>query len=362
MTSLLYVSIGERQTSGATTTVIELLSRLPKFQIDVGLVELLFKDEESLLDKSPKIRKGLIYYKAIRLPYYKSFLGKTSRFLYKNFIFKRYISKISSKYDFTIGFNTKNSIYIYYLEPYIIFPLYRYYVTLVRKTNLVEGTVWFMNSVTTLRRNRRRSWNVCAGVVLQEKLRDFGVSCFVLDPPAGVDFDLVYSSPSLGGFDVVHVGRQGFMKGTLDAVSVVRELGVSHAFIGPVDHGFSMPSGVNYLGEVLDKRRLYGIMKGSKVLLYPSLVDSFGIVVAEALACGLPVVAYDIPAIRHYFGDCEAVKLVKVGDVKGLINGVKEMINNDYKDVARECAKKYSWEEVTKSFINILEKLKKEKT
>jgi hypothetical protein len=58
MTSLLYVSIGEPTLSGATTTIVELLSRLPKFQIDVGLVELLFKNEKSLIDKYPIIKEN----------------------------------------------------------------------------------------------------------------------------------------------------------------------------------------------------------------------------------------------------------------------------------------------------------------
>ncbi|AWR93956.1 glycosyltransferase family 4 protein [Acidianus brierleyi] len=361
MTSLLYVSLGERPTSGATTTIIELLTRLPKFQVNVDLVELLFKDEESLVSKCPKIKESISNYKVIRLPYSKSFLGKVIRFILVNSILKLNISKISNNYDFVIGFNTKNSIYIYYLTPYITFPLYKHYIKLVKRTNLIEGTVWFIKSINTLNRNRKRAWNICAGVVLQEKLKEYGISCFALEPPAGVDLELIDSSPTLNGFDVIHVARQGFMKGTLDAVKVISELNLSHAFIGPVDQGFSMPQ-VNYLGEILDKRRLYGIMKGSRVFLYPSRVDSFGIVVAEALASGLPVVAYNIPAIKYYFGDCEAVKLVEVCDIQGLVKGVKEMINGDYKNVARECAKKYSWEEVTKSFTNILQKLKKEKT
>jgi len=362
MTSLLYINIGEPTTSGATTIVVELLNRLPKFQVNVGLVELLFKDEKSLIEKFPKVKENLSYYREIRLRTKNTFKGRVIRYLTINSSFKGYINNLAKNYDFVIGFNTKNSIIMHYLEPYITFPLYKHYINLVKKTNIIEGTVWFIKSIDGIKKSRKSNKNICLGKVLQEVLwRDFGISCFALEPPAGVDLELIDSSPTLNGFDVIHVARQGFMKGTLDAVKVVRELNFSHAFIGPVDQGFSMPQ-VNYLGEILDKRRLYGIMKGSKVFLYPSRVDSFGIVVAEALASGLPVVAYNIPAIKYYFGDCEAVKLVEVGDIQGLVKGVKEMINGDYKNVARECAKKYSWEEVTKSFTNILQKLKKEKT
>ena len=51
MTSLLYVNIGEPETSGATTTVVELLKRLPKFNVKVGLEELLFSGEKGIADK-----------------------------------------------------------------------------------------------------------------------------------------------------------------------------------------------------------------------------------------------------------------------------------------------------------------------
>ena len=52
------------------------------------------------------------------------------------------------------------------------------------------------------------------------------------------------------------------MKETPEAIEVARRLGLSSAFIGKVDHGFSMPQGVNYLGMISDQRKIYGIMKG----------------------------------------------------------------------------------------------------
>lgn len=46
---------------------------------------------------------------------------------------------------------------------------------------------------------------------------------------------------------------------------------------------------------------LFSLVKSAKVLVYPSQQDAFPLVVLEALAAGLPVVAYDVPAIRLNF-------------------------------------------------------------
>ena len=41
----------------------------------------------------------------------------------------------------------------------------------------------------------------------------------------------------------------------------------------------------------------------STLFLYPSLRESFGLPVLEAMACGIPVITSDIPALREIAGD-----------------------------------------------------------
>lgn len=59
---------------------------------------------------------------------------------------------------------------------------------------------------------------------------------------------------------------------------------------------------VDVLGVVPD-RDLSSYYQGARALLFPSLVEGFGIPVAEALACGTPVAASNIPAVREVAGD-----------------------------------------------------------
>ena len=86
---------------------------------------------------------------------------------------------------------------------------------------------------------------------------------------------------------------------------------------------------IEFGGYISDKRRIIDVVSRAKALIYPSHMDSFSLVVLEALAAGTPVVAYDIPALREIYGKLNVVKLVKEGDVAGLANALNTVLNNN---------------------------------
>ncbi len=59
---------------------------------------------------------------------------------------------------------------------------------------------------------------------------------------------------------------------------------------------------VTLTGEVSDDE-LAAIYSGASVLVLPSQTEGFGLPAVEALACGTPVVASDIPPLREVLGD-----------------------------------------------------------
>jgi glycosyltransferase involved in cell wall biosynthesis len=73
-------------------------------------------------------------------------------------------------------------------------------------------------------------------------------------------------------------------------------------------------AGVRTLGHAEDAD-LVALLTGAKVLLYPSRYEGFGLPPLEALACGTPAVASDIPALRE--SSAGLVRLVPPGDVEG---------------------------------------------
>ena len=59
---------------------------------------------------------------------------------------------------------------------------------------------------------------------------------------------------------------------------------------------------VSFLGHVSDRRALADLLRSSDVLVMPSASEGYPNAVLEALACGLPVVASDVPGIRAVAG------------------------------------------------------------
>lgn len=111
----------------------------------------------------------------------------------------------------------------------------------------------------------------------------------------------------------------------------------------------SVASNITYRGY-REQEALIPTVKSAKVLIYPSLHDAFPLVVLEALACGTPVVAYDIPAMRLNFPS-DIVRVVPVGDYKQMATEALRIIEHkNIRDVlsqkALTFAAGFSWDRV----------------
>jgi len=74
--------------------------------------------------------------------------------------------------------------------------------------------------------------------------------------------------------------------------------------------------GVHLTGHVPDED-LAAIYTGAHALVFPSDDEGFGLPTVEALACGTPVAACDLPALREVLGD--RATLVPTGDLAALV-------------------------------------------
>jgi glycosyltransferase involved in cell wall biosynthesis len=62
---------------------------------------------------------------------------------------------------------------------------------------------------------------------------------------------------------------------------------------------------VNYLG-LLEREELARVYASADVFVFPSRTDTFGLVLLEAMACGLPVAAYPVTGPRDVIGNSPA--------------------------------------------------------
>ena len=110
------------------------------------------------------------------------------------------------------------------------------------------------------------------------------------------------------------------------------------------------PKGTVHRLGVLTGREKYEAMARARIFLFPSHHESWGHVVIEAMAVGLPVVGYDLPSSVEAFGD--AMIMVSLGNVADLAQQVLALLDDErlrkrYQELGKRLAAKYDWGAVT---------------
>lgn len=203
-----------------------------------------------------------------------------------------------------------------------------------------------------MRKDRiRRMWN--------------GIDCEVIaatPEPGGKSFDAVMIGvrPNKGLFDIAPIWRRvqelrpgttlalmGGMSGEADEVRRIAEAKLPVSVFKPE-------------GGFLPAAEYYARMKGARILFAPSHEEGWGIAVCEAMAAGLPVVAYDLPAYRKIFTG--AYCAVPCFDHEGFAQAVVRMLDDKnladgFRSRGRVISAKYGWNAIAVADSAALEAL-----
>ncbi len=120
--------------------------------------------------------------------------------------------------------------------------------------------------------------------------------------PDGVDVKLISSvCPSKDKYDVVYVGRVLAHKNVDVLIRTVAKMeDVTMAIIGTgsseneckrLSTSLGLDKRIRFLGHVAEDVDVYSVMKSAKVLVLPSTQEGHPLVIPEAHACGIPVIA-----------------------------------------------------------------------
>lgn len=156
----------------------------------------------------------------------------------------------------------------------------------------------------------------------------------------GIDMD--FWAPGPGGGDLVWSGRLVPEKGAHLAIEAARAAGMPLRIAGPVsDRAYFedrvaplLGDDVRYVGH-LDRRELAGLLgSASAALVTPGWDEPYGLVVAEALACGTPVCGFDRGALAEILTpDCGL--LAPPGDVDALAELIPRAVKLDRRAARR---------------------------
>jgi glycosyltransferase involved in cell wall biosynthesis len=91
---------------------------------------------------------------------------------------------------------------------------------------------------------------------------------------------------------------------------------------------YGLDSVVKLLGEVERKRDVARILASSDIYVHPSVVEAAPLAVLEAMASGLPILAFDMPFYEGYLYDGVNALLVKPLDPVALSSGLLRLVED----------------------------------
>jgi len=113
---------------------------------------------------------------------------------------------------------------------------------------------------------------------------------------------------------------------------------------------------VVFIGSV-PEQELPKYYSASDFLVHTSLVEAFGLTLVEALACGKPIIAFDVPPINEIIKP--HIGLLAKVSIKDLASKIEELIVNEHlrKTLSLNARNfvldNYSWNTIIKRYIDV---------
>lgn len=132
----------------------------------------------------------------------------------------------------------------------------------------------------------------------------------------GVDVKtpLLVPEPKMKKFEAVFIGRLHPQKGVLELVDIWRivcrrkkDAKIAIIGVGELEREvkvkirkYGLDNNFVFFGlkDGIEKLKIF---KDSKIVVHPSIYESGGMAAGEAMACGLPGVSFDVPALKTYY-------------------------------------------------------------
>ncbi len=153
--------------------------------------------------------------------------------------------------------------------------------------------------------------------------------------PNFVDTDLFKPSKARKKWDAVFVGSLTPRKGIDDLVAAfqtarktIKNLRLAVAGHGPLETNVKGVPGVTYLGAV-PHEKLPQVYNQARCFVTATLHEGFAIPIAEAQACGLPIVATDLPPFHHNTQPGKTSYLSPVQNPEAMAKNLVRMLHDE---------------------------------
>jgi glycosyltransferase involved in cell wall biosynthesis len=112
----------------------------------------------------------------------------------------------------------------------------------------------------------------------------------------------------------------------------------------------------------LPSQDIVNLYCSADVFALPTLIETFGMVLVEAMAAGLPIVTTEAPGVKHVVSHNENGLKAPVGDIDAIVELIckvltdKELTKKLSENALKEAAEKYDWKKVTAQYVSFYEK------
>jgi glycosyltransferase involved in cell wall biosynthesis len=124
-----------------------------------------------------------------------------------------------------------------------------------------------------------------------------------------------------------------------------------------------IPDRCRLVASVTDSE-LWQLYRAADVFVFPSFSEGFGFPPLEAMACGTPVIASDIPVLREVLGD--AALFVDPADEQALACALLRLVREDGEkarlaEMGKERAAEFTWQACAEQTLAVLEQVAAER-
>ena len=118
---------------------------------------------------------------------------------------------------------------------------------------------------------------------------------------------------------------------------------------------------IHYLGY-LPKDQTISLIRGSDILIQPSIIEGLSSTILEAMACKVPIIATNVGGNAEIIENNKTGILIEPNNSKILLDEITKLISDETKkeqiiSQAFSQVKKYDWSNVGQLYLNLYEKL-----
>ncbi|MEM3829340.1 MAG: glycosyltransferase family 4 protein [Conexivisphaerales archaeon] len=121
---------------------------------------------------------------------------------------------------------------------------------------------------------------------------------------------------------------------------------------------YNLQENVTFSGFVPEEEK-YNLLSQSKIFVFPSYLESGPIAICEAISCGTPVIAYELPHYKERYKD--AIVYIEKGAIKELAINILNLLEDEQimerlRKACVELSKNFNWNSIAKYELRIIRK------